>query len=85
MSRFRCVSIVLAGALLLAGPLSAGPLQKEQVSAKAKWLVHADVKAFLASKTGAFVLEQLKAKGLGVVFDNIREVFALDVTKDLAS
>jgi len=85
MSRFRCVSIVLAGALLLAGPLSAAPLQKEQVSAKAKWLVHADVKAFLASKTGAFVLEQLKAKGLGVVFDNIREVFALDVTKDLAS
>jgi hypothetical protein len=85
MSKLRSVPVVLVGVLLLAGSLSADPFQREQVPAKAKWLVHADVKAFLASKTGTFVLEQLRAKGLGVVLDNIREVFALDVTKDLAS
>jgi hypothetical protein len=86
MSRLRPVLTVAATALLLACPLLADPFQKEQVSAKAKWFVHADVKAFLASKTGAFVLEELKRKkGLKAVLDNIQEVFALDVTKDLKS
>ena len=85
MSRLRPVLTVVATALLLACPLLADPFRKEQVSAKAKWLVHADVKAFLASKTGAFVLEELKKKGLKAVLDNIQEAFALDMTKDLKS
>lgn len=84
MSRFRSpLAILIGAALSLAGPLLAGPLQKEQVSAKAKWLIHVDVKAFLASKTGTFVLEDLKKKGLETVLSNIREAFAFDPTKDL--
>jgi hypothetical protein len=84
MSRFRFPLAILVGAVLLsAGPLLAGPLRKEQVSAKAKWLIHADVKAFLASKTGTFVLEDLKKKGLETVLNNIQEAFAFDLTKDL--
>jgi len=79
------ITVIAATAMLLASPLLADPFRKEQVSAKAKWLVHADVKAFLASKTGAFVLEELKKKGLKAVLDNIQEAFALDVTKDLKS
>jgi len=88
MSRHRSVlvlAIVASAAMVFASPLLAGPLRKEQVSAKAKWLVHADVKAFLASKTGSFVLEELKKKGLELMLDNIREAFAFDVTKDLKS
>jgi len=78
-------AIAAASVLLLAGAVSAGPLNTKQVPAKAKWLVHADVKGFLATKTGAFVLEELKKKGLEAVLNNIQEAFAFDVTKDLHS
>jgi hypothetical protein len=83
MSRHRLVLTIVAAVAVLACPLLAGPLQREQVSAKAKWVLHADVKGFLASKTGAFVLEEMKKKGVEAVLSNIQEAFGFDVTKDL--
>ena len=52
MSTKQTVLIAACLGLLLCSPLLAGPLDKEQVSARAKWVLHADVEAFLASKTG---------------------------------
>ena len=85
MCRHHRMLITAGAALMLACPLSAGPLQESQISAKAKWFVHADVKGFLASETGAFVLKELKKKGLEDVLFNVNEVFGLDLTKDLHS
>lgn len=83
--RLSAVAIIAAVVLLAAGPIVAGPLQMEQISAKAKWLVHGDVKAFLASKTGTFVLAEMRKKGLDAALNNVHEVFGFDVTKDLKS
>jgi hypothetical protein len=54
---------ILGCSLLLIVPLSftcfAGPLQKEQIAADAKWLVHLDVDKLRATTSGDYIIKQL--------------------------
>lgn len=79
-----------AAALVLAaviGPSAvlAGPVQKEQVPAKAKWVAHADVDALVASGLGQYALAQIKEQGHDVKLQEFAEKFGFDLTKDLRS
>lgn len=52
----RILSLV-SGLSLLGTPLMAGPLQRTQVSADAKWLLHLDAEALQKSKFGSSILQ----------------------------
>jgi hypothetical protein len=85
LKRSPVLKVIAALTLFLAADLPAGPLQKQQVPAAAKWAVHANVEAFLASKTGDFALQELKKRGFDEALTNIQNAFAFDPTKDLKS
>ena len=72
-----CLGFVLCSAL------QAGPLEKQQVPSGAKWVLHADVEAFLASKTGGFILDELNKSGLEQWTAVVKNAFGIDPSKDL--
>ncbi len=49
----------LALAWLSVSTVGAGPVQKTEINADAKWLLHLDVEQFRASKMGGYVVSQL--------------------------
>lgn len=55
---------VLLAAFIGVLPAQSGPLPKNQVSAGAKWLVHADLEGFRTTQVGKFVDKHLLAKAL---------------------
>lgn len=74
---------LIAAVILTTAPATASPLQKEQVAADAKWLLHVDLDRFRASKIGSyFAREFLEAKLARPKEDLKRELnFDLDVNK----
>src|ERR1041384_7526489 len=74
---------LIAPWILTAAPAPASPLQKEQVAADAKWLLHVDLEQFRASKIGSYVTKEiLEAKLTKPKEDLKRELnFDLDVNK----
>ena len=83
MSTRQTVLIAACLGLLLCSPLLANPLDKEQVSARAKWVLHADVQTFLASKTGGFILNEFKKSGLDKWMVVVKNAVGIDPSKDL--
>ena len=79
----QTVLIAACLGLLLFSPLLANPLDKEQVSARAKWVLHADMEAFLASKTGGFILAEFKKSGLDKWMVVVKNAVGIDPSKDL--
>jgi hypothetical protein len=77
------VPALIAALILTTAPAPASPLQKEQVAADAKWLLHVDLEQFRASKIGSyFAKEILEAKLTKPKEDLKRELnFDLDVNK----
>lgn len=59
----RILMLILSVALTS----SAGPLQKQQVGADAKWLVHLDVDRLRSTKVGDFLINQVLAAKLGAL------------------
>lgn len=53
----RACMIAVAGVGMGVAAALAGPLDKTRVDAKAKWFVHADVEAVMASRAGRFIAE----------------------------
>jgi hypothetical protein len=54
----------LAGAVLVACAACAGPLQKEQVAADAKWVIHVDVDNFKETQLGQFIGDEILERHL---------------------
>tara|TARA_Y100001934_G_C12347435_1_gene773583 strand:- start:1246 stop:2211 length:966 start_codon:yes stop_codon:yes gene_type:complete len=75
----RCFCVLLG--VLLVGTLAARPFSPGNVSAKAKWFVHADLQAFKKSSLGKFVLGQ--ADRLGKQIQSVEEMLKLDIRRDL--
>jgi hypothetical protein len=76
--------VAFAAVLFSTSLLLAGPVDQKQISADAKWAVHADVEALLASDTGKFVLAEIEKQpqaqaGLKV----FATTFGIDLTKDI--
>ena len=78
----RIAALVL---LALAAPLAAAPLDKSQIPADVKWVVHADVEGFFASKMGTAVLDEARKQGLDAILGAVQAMFSFDPTKDLKS
>ena len=53
----------LLAMVCLAGVALAGPLDKQQVPAGAKWLLHGDVETLMASKLGQKIQEEAAKPG----------------------
>jgi len=81
----RRIALLVLPLLVVSAPLSAGPLDKGQVPADAKWVLHADLEGFLASKVGSAVLEEARKQGLDVALGAVQAMFGFDPTKDLMS
>ncbi len=79
------VTIVCVTALTSAG-LLAGPLQKEQISAKAKWVAHLSVEDVVASGMGKYILEKAnEEEGLDARLNAFAKVFGFHPVQDLKS
>lgn len=69
--------VLLAGATTFAA--FAGPLQKEQIAADARWLVHLDVEAGLKTQLGGFIGTDIVAKQLLSPLAELKENFGVDL------
>ena len=79
------VTIVCVTVLTSAG-LLAGPLQKEQVSAKAKWVAHLSIEDLVASGMGKYILEKAnEEQGLEGRLNAFAKVFGFHPVQDLKS
>ncbi len=76
-------TIVMAAVMALASAAWAGPLNKDQVSGDAKWVVHLDVQAATASQVGQWALKRLADHGLDAKLKDFTTLFGFDPTKDL--
>lgn len=69
------ILVVLALLLGIATGARSAPLSKEQVSAEAKWLIHADLESFRASQTGQYVQKKM----LDEMLENLSAQLKFDV------
>lgn len=69
---------------LLASAVYAAPLDKQAVAADAKWVVHINLDAFRDSRIGSLVLDEVHAEHQQQI-DAFKELFGLDLTRDLFS
>lgn len=81
--RRAIVAVAVVG--LCASLALAGGVQKEQISAKAKWVAHLDVESLLSGDVGKLITDQIKEKGLDKKLAEFTSVFGVDPTKDIAS
>lgn len=79
----RSVAIAFCGVLLLSSVVWAGVLDTSKVSAKAKWVVHLDIKGLLASELGQHILDEIEARGHAEKIAEFAEKVGFDPTKDL--
>ena len=77
-------TIVALICLLFSTPLLAVPLDKKEVAAEAKWLLHLDLDAFHTSQFGTLVLDEVKAEHQDQI-DAFKELFGVDLTQDITS
>src|SRR5690349_20860226 len=80
---------VVAGSAALAGTLASrlalgGPLDTAMVDKEAKWLVHVDMEAGLASTCGRYLVEEVR-KNPEKVIEQATAKTGLDPTKDIKS
>ncbi len=80
----RAVSGVVAACFcLMAIPASARPLQKNEVSPAANWVLHADVEAFRNSGIGKLIMAELQAQGLEEKLQVFAGIFSFHPLKDV--
>jgi hypothetical protein len=80
----RAVRGVAAACLcLIAIPASARPLQKNEVSPAAKWVIHADVEAFRSSGIGKLIMAELQTRGLEEKLQAFAGIFSFHPLKDV--
>ncbi len=74
----NALTTLALAAIFSTAPL-AGPLQKSQIPADAKWLIHLDVDAFLGTKLGQFISQDILAKQLAKPKADLKQTFGLDL------
>lgn len=65
--------------LALATPLLAGPIQKENVPADAKWLLHWDLDKYRSTEVGRFFDQEILAKKLEKPRADLKQYFNFDL------
>jgi hypothetical protein len=78
----RSLMIAMSGVGLAVACAIAGPLDKTRVDATAKWLVHADVEAVMASRAGRFIAEHRAEFDLEPI-EEFRKKTGVDAFKDI--
>ena len=70
---------ILPAILLLAGPAFAGPLQRQEVAADAKWLLHLDIDQLRSTPEGDYLVKEIADR----VVDEPKAVLKREVDFDL--
>lgn len=81
MNRIAFALILLATAAIAV----AGPVKTTDIAPDAKWVVHVDVEAAVASQIGQGLLNTAKERRFEEHLQHIVDTFGFDPTKDLAS
>jgi hypothetical protein len=83
MSTRTVIGVLVAGLCLGAVPAPGRPLQKNEVSPAAKWVIHADVEAFRNSGIGKLIMAELQAQGLEEKLQGFADIFSFHPLKDV--
>lgn len=75
--KMTLIPVALAGVTALAA--CAGPLQKEQVSADARWLLHLDVEAGLRTQLGGYIGSNIVAEKLFNPLAELKDNFGVEL------
>ena len=78
----KMIIMMIGVLLLLSGTICAGPLNPAQVSAEAKWVVHANFDEFASSEMWWMISQELSKKDWKKI-DAITKLFGSDPTKDI--
>jgi hypothetical protein len=70
---------------MLISPIWAGPLQTEDISAKAKWAAHLDLERLFSSRIGGLFKEALEEEGSMAKIDAFGTIFEFNILEDLHS
>jgi hypothetical protein len=71
--------------LLVCSTVFGGGLQKEQVAADAKWVLHVDIQGLVGSQIGQYLQKHLVATGADEGLKQFADTFGFDPIKDLKS
>jgi hypothetical protein len=77
--------IVLCASIFFAIPLQAGPLDLDEVSAKAKWAAHLDLEGLFSSRIGGLFKDALEEEGAMAKIDAFGTIFEFNILEDLHS
>lgn len=79
------MTVVCMFAVMVAGITYGGPLNKAEISANAKWVVHLDADKFLTSKIGKLLIDENANADLKKGLDALRATIHFDPLKDVKS
>lgn len=78
------LAAIVCVTLFTTASLFGGPLQKEQVSANAKWVAHLNVEGMVASGLGKYILEKAnEEQGIEAKMNAFAKLFGLNPLTDL--
>ena len=79
----KLMLVLIVAGLLVAVPALAGPLAKEQVSALANWVVHADVERFRTTQICELIRPELENLGIQEKLLNFEAIFSFHPIDDV--
>jgi hypothetical protein len=82
MQMNRKIHVILMTACLVSGLSTAAPLNKNHISADAKWIFHVDFEAFRATQIGRLVQDDIRQNWQPKI-DALNQLFGSDLTRDI--
>jgi len=79
----KLLMVIVTSVLVLEVPVLAGPLDLEQVSGTASWVVHANQQQFRKTKTGQLVRTEMVNLGLEEHLTNFATIFSFHPIDDV--
>ncbi len=70
---------VLALAWLSTATVGAGPIQKTEIDADAKWLLHLDLDEFRSTKVGGYLISQVLAERISKPVNELKQKFKFEI------
>jgi hypothetical protein len=80
----KTIRVILMAVCLISGLSTAAPLNKNHVSANAKWILHVDFEALRATQIGQLVQEDIRKQWQPKI-DALNQLFGSDLTRDIYS
>ncbi|MBM4102471.1 MAG: hypothetical protein FJ263_00265 [Planctomycetes bacterium] len=80
----KTILVILLAVCLVSGLSTAEPLNKNHISADAKWIFHVDFEAFRATQLGRLVQDDIRQNWQPKI-DALNQLFGSDLTRDITA